>query len=93
MLATYGIKYEQLSPDEQSKLSAALIEMNRDPRGRPIADKAQGDTLASERDTTLAGKSTGTKKGKVTSKIRGRKSIFVKLAALQGKGYPAPLTN
>ncbi len=93
VLATYGIKYEQLSPDEQRKLSAALIEMNRDARGRPIADNAQGDTLASERDTTLAGKSTQTKKGKVTSKIQGRKSIFVKLAALQGKGYPAPLMN
>jgi hypothetical protein len=31
------------------------------------------------------------KKGKITSKVKGQTDVCVTLAALQGKGYPAPV--
>jgi lipoprotein-anchoring transpeptidase ErfK/SrfK len=88
VLAAYGIKYEQLSAQEQSDLEAALTEMNRDARGRPIA---AADSVAPSKTIMPADTRARAKKGKVTSKIKGQKDVFVHLAELQGKGYPAPV--
>jgi lipoprotein-anchoring transpeptidase ErfK/SrfK len=87
VLAAYDIKYEQLSAQEQSDLKAALGEMNRDARGREIA---VANSLASSKGGVPASKLARAKKGKVTSKVKGQTDVLVTLAALQGKGYPAP---
>jgi lipoprotein-anchoring transpeptidase ErfK/SrfK len=87
VLAVYDIKYEQLSAQEQSDLEAALGEMNRDARGREIA---AADSLAPSKGGVPASKLARAKKGKVTSKVKGQTDVYVTLAALQGKGYPAP---
>ena len=64
-------------------------EMNRDARGREIAI---ADSVPSSKGTTPDRKlEQRAKRGKVTSKIKGQTNVFVKLAALQGKGYPAPV--
>ncbi|MDO3625866.1 L,D-transpeptidase family protein [Mucilaginibacter sp. BT774] len=88
VLAAYDIKYEQLSATEQSHLEAALAEMNRDAHGRQIA---AADSLGPSKDGVPASKLARAKKGKVTSKVKGHTDILVRLAALQGKGYPAPV--
>jgi len=88
VLAAYDIKYEQLSAQEQSDLMAALGEMNRDAHGRGIA---AADNLAPSKGGVPASKLARAKKGKVTSKVKGQTDILVTLAALQGKGYPAPV--
>jgi lipoprotein-anchoring transpeptidase ErfK/SrfK len=89
VLAAYGVNYEQLSPQEQSDLQAALEDMNRDARGRPIA---AADSLSPSKEPTPDKQlEQRAKKGKVTSKVKGQKDVFVPLAALQGKGYPAPV--
>jgi hypothetical protein len=89
VLAAYHVKYEQLSPQEQSNLETALSEMNRDAHGREIATT---DSLAPSRSVAPASKlKHRAKKGKVTSIIEGHTDVLVPLAALQGKGYPAPV--
>jgi lipoprotein-anchoring transpeptidase ErfK/SrfK len=88
VLAAYGIQYEQLSAQEQSDLEAALGEMNRDARGHEIAAP---DSVGPSKGGAPASKSIRAKKGKVTSKIKGQADVLVPLAALQGKGYPAPV--
>lgn len=88
VLAAYGIQYEQLSAQEQSDLEAALSEMNRDARGRQIA---AADSLAPSKGGVPASKMARAKKGRVTSKVKGRPDVLVPIAELQGKGYPAPV--
>ncbi|HZX59237.1 MAG TPA: L,D-transpeptidase family protein [Mucilaginibacter sp.] len=87
VLAAYGIKYEQLSAQEQSDLEAALGGMNRDAHGREIA---AADSLRPSKGGVPASKLARAKKGKVTSKVKGEMDVLVTLAALRGKGYPAP---
>lgn len=88
VLAVYNVKYEQLSSEEQNQLGAALDEMNRDAHGKEIA---AGDNQAPSKDGVPASKLKRAKKGKVTSKVKGHTDVLVPLAALQGKGYPAPV--
>jgi lipoprotein-anchoring transpeptidase ErfK/SrfK len=87
VLAVYGVKYEQISAAEQNRLGAALASMNRDAHGRPIA---AADSPETSNESVPPSKSARAKKGEVTANVKGRTSILVKLAALQGKGYPAP---
>jgi len=89
VLAAYGIKYEQLSAQEQSDLESALSEMNRDARGHEIA---AADSLAPSKGGVPATKLARHKKGKVTMKVKGQRDVFVKLSALEGKGYPEPVS-
>lgn len=100
VLEAYGLTYESLTAPERAALEAALSTMNRDAKGEPIAPQA-----GSSADTTTAtgSKDSGTykgvaasklaraKKGRVTSTVVGKKEIVVPIAALQGKGYPAPV--
>jgi len=88
VLGAYNIKYEQLNADEQSHLEAALAEMNRDAHGHEIAP---ADSLPPSKDGVPASKLKRAKKGKVTSKVKGHTDLLVKVAALQGKGYPEPV--
>lgn len=88
VLAASGVNYDQLNEQEKSDLNEALTEMNRDARGKPIA--AAG-SLEPSKDGVAASKLDRAKKGKVTSRIKGAKETEVPLAALQGKGYPAPV--
>lgn len=88
VLAAYDVKYEQLSAEEQKHLEAALAEMNRDAHGRPIA---AADSTVPLKGDVPASKLARAKKGKVTSKVKGHTDVLVTLAALAGKGYPAPV--
>lgn len=88
VLDVYGVKYEQLSAEEQNELQTALNQMNRDAHGHIIA---AADSLPPSKDGVPASKLKRAKKGKVTSKVKGHTDILVKVAALQGKGYPAPV--
>ncbi len=100
VLELYGVSYESLPAPEKQALLAALTEMNRDPKGAAIiADAANPmDTTSSTKapdsgsvDGVPASKVERSKKGKETRIIVGRKEVAVPIAALNGKGYPAPV--
>ena len=95
-LKTYGLSMKDLSPDEQSKVLAALHDMSKD--------------ITTNTDTTIvrdmALKDSGTNKStkgksksnpmtdqrpKMTRAIKGEKEIIIPIAALRGRGYPQPV--
>jgi lipoprotein-anchoring transpeptidase ErfK/SrfK len=78
VLQAYGVSLDQLSEAERSRALSALDQMSRDiVTGKP-------DTGASNANSNSS--------GKVTRSIKGQKELIIEIAALQGKGYPAPVS-
>lgn len=98
VLEATGVSYDKLTPQEQQALTAALDEMNRDARGNYIAEgggAVDSTATAGASDTGKKSSASTTearaKTGKETKTIVGRKEVAVPIAALSGKGYPAPV--
>ena len=83
-LEAYGVTLEQLSKPERAKVMSGLKQMSLDASGK-----------AGAADSTTPGKPSkkisDNPTGKVTRSIKGQKEVVVKIAALEGKGYPAPV--
>jgi hypothetical protein len=99
-LATYGVTLEQLTEAERAAVLVALKEMSRDASGKidepqPTErnDNARGATDAKAKSKEAAQNSNKeTASGnQVTRAVKGKKEIVIEIAALQGKGYPAPV--
>ena len=78
MLESFGVSMSSLSPEEQTKLRDALKKMAIDAQGKPVEENSNTEKKPSTSD-------------KVTRTIKGQKEIVVDVAALKGKGYPAPI--
>ena len=87
ILANAGVGYEKLSQQEKAGLDSALLEMNKDAKGNPIAT----DSVTAARDQVPDATIARAKKGNVTARVKGEKQVDVPIAALQGKGYPEPV--
>jgi hypothetical protein len=87
ILAVYNISYDSLSEQEKTDLNNALTEMNKDPRGNVV----DGDSNQPSKNGVAPSKIARSKQGKITSKVKGEKKATVTIAALKGKGYPAPV--
>jgi lipoprotein-anchoring transpeptidase ErfK/SrfK len=95
-LKTYGLSMKDLTPDEQSKVLAALHDMSKDITTNTdtniVRDIALKDTSGSE-----PAKEKSASKGKtdhrpaMTRRIKGQKEIVIPIAALRGRGYPQPV--
>ena len=79
VLGVYGISMDRLSPEEQTKIREALEQMAVDAQGKPV-DEDEGQ--ANKKPSTSS---------RVTRNVKGKKEVVVEIAALKGKGYPAPL--
>jgi hypothetical protein len=79
VLQAYGVSLDQLSEAERSQVMEALRQMSLDPSGKPDANPSKKDAANSNSS------------GKVTPTIKGKKEIVIEVAALKGKGYPAPV--
>jgi hypothetical protein len=80
VLQVYGLSMNDLSPEEQTQIREALKKMAIDAGGKPV-DEDQKDSKDNKKPTSA----------KITRNIKGAKEIVVQVAALKGKGYPAPL--
>jgi lipoprotein-anchoring transpeptidase ErfK/SrfK len=78
VLAVYGVKLEDLSEQERTQALDALKQMARDAHGNPTD---AGPTRPKGRSKT----------GNVTYNVKGDKEVVIEVAALRGKGYPAPV--
>jgi hypothetical protein len=85
VLAAHGATIEQLSADERAKVTAALAEMSA---GVPM-----GATLPAREDSAPRARPDTTRSDSVTPNPKGRKVVVIPVAALAGKGYPAPVTK
>src|SRR5215204_557016 len=86
VLEAFGVKLEDLTEPERAQVSQALQAMARDAQGNPT----DGQPAASP--TPTPGK-TPNKNANVreTKTIKGQKEVVIDIAALRGKGYPAPV--
>jgi lipoprotein-anchoring transpeptidase ErfK/SrfK len=92
VLQAYGVSYDSLSEQEKSQIANALRQMSLDPQGKP----ADGQPNANASNANNANRKSESNKnadssGKVTRNIKGQKEVVIEIAALQGKGYPAPV--
>jgi lipoprotein-anchoring transpeptidase ErfK/SrfK len=85
VLEANGVTLEQLSEQERAQALDALKQMARDASGQPT------DAAPSPTPATAANKNANQNAdGRVTSTIKGKKEVVIEVAALKGKGYPAP---
>ena len=84
VLQANGATLEQLSDQERSQVMNALKEMSRDASGKLDEAKASSANANSKTKPENAN-------GKVTRTIKGSKEVVIEIAALKGKGYPAPV--
>jgi lipoprotein-anchoring transpeptidase ErfK/SrfK len=82
VLEVYGVKLEELSEQERAQASQALEAMAHDAHGNPTND-ASPTPKQKEKN----------KSGAVTYTVKGQKEMVVEIAALRGKGYPAPVNQ
>ncbi|HKC64533.1 MAG TPA: L,D-transpeptidase family protein [Pyrinomonadaceae bacterium] len=93
VLSSYGVTLEQLSDEERSQVLNALREMSRDAAGKSDETKMNANSNTAQAKDRSAGNNTNRQgdAGKVTRSIKGKKEIVIEIAALKGKGYPAPV--
>lgn len=90
ILAAYGISMENLSEPERANVMDALKQMALDAGGKPV-DGMIGNTNSNAANSNTANSNSKSQSGKVTRTIKGKTEIAIPIAALQGKGYPAPV--
>jgi len=92
VLSSYGVSPDQLSEQERAQAMNALKQMSRDANGNPTGNIKGGNSSASSNSKNSAnGKNQKNESSKVTRAIKGQKEIVIPIAALSGKGYPAPV--
>ena len=85
VLEAYGVQFDSLSETEKTAVKNALQQMARDPEGNAVEVKPTANA-----NTKTAAKNES-QSGSVTRNIVGKKEIVIPIAALNGKGYPAPV--
>lgn len=92
VLEAYGISFDQLSQQEKAQIMNGLNQMSRDASGKPVVpDEAETNSNASRASSKNASTTNSNSSGKVTRIIKGQKEVVIEIAALAGKGYPAPV--
>ena len=90
VLSSYGVSLDQLSEQERAQVTDALREMSRDARGNLGRPNEKGSAKNGNQKDAKKPDAEG---GKVTRTVKGRKEVVIEIAALQGKGYPAPVNQ
>ena len=80
------MRLEDLTEPERAQVMQALRGMARDARGNP----ADGQPSATPSPTPGKGANRNANV-RETKTIKGQKEVVVEIAALRGKGYPAPV--
>ncbi len=92
VLSSYGVSLDQLNEQERALAVNALKQMSRDANGNPTENITGENSNASSNDKNAAGgKNKKNESSKVTRSVKGQKEITIPIAALSGKGYPAPV--
>jgi L,D-transpeptidase ErfK/SrfK len=97
VLETQGVSLEELSQQERAQVMDALREMARGASGKPVEPANAAGLKSSPRQPGSANRksaeqqSSAAEGNKLTRAVKGKKEIVVEIAALRGKGYPAPV--
>jgi len=90
VLAAASVKFEDLTQEEQAQVLDALSQL----AGKSSAKKISSANLASQspliNSSNAAAEKKSNAKKKSPSAAKNQKEIVIEIAALKGKGYPAP---
>lgn len=81
VLEAYGVSFDSLSKEEQAKISTAVKQMAVDAGGQTVTEEEVAAKAKVKKNSSQT----------VTRVIKGKTEIAIPLAALAGKGYPAPI--
>jgi lipoprotein-anchoring transpeptidase ErfK/SrfK len=92
VLSQYGVTLDQLSEQERAQALQAIKDMSHDAGGSGGSSSSTSAQSASNNaaDKSGAGKN-GARGSHVTRSVKGKKEVVIEIAALKGKGYPAPV--
>jgi lipoprotein-anchoring transpeptidase ErfK/SrfK len=85
VLEAFGVRLEDLTEPERAQVTQALRDMARDAQGNPTDGQPATPTPTPAKG---ANKSANVRE---TKTIKGQKEVVIDIAALRGKGYPAPV--
>lgn len=85
VLQANGATLDQLSDQERSQVLNALKEMSRDASGK-LDDESKAKSANANSKTKPENANS-----RITRTIKGSKEVVIEIAALKGKGYPAPV--
>lgn len=95
----YGVSFDELPEAERTKILQGLKQMAVDATGQAVGtDNANSNTNSSNSNSTNvmakdknSNSNANAGGGAVTRNIKGKKEVMFVVAALKGKGYPAPV--
>ena len=88
VLEANGVRFEDLSSNEKAQAMEALNALSSHPKKQALKSSVgKGENLAK----TAANASERKAEAERQSKLRNQKEIVMEIAALSGKGYPAPV--
>ena len=90
VLQAYDVSLDDLNKKERQQVEAAIKLMSRDATGKAegTMSKASPSPSTTPKDKTA---SSAAEQKKLTRTVKGTKEMVIEIAALQGKGYPAPV--
>ncbi len=105
VLQASGVALDALSETERTRVMDALKQMSLGPNGQPADDQSNAASSSANTNNNANKNANHTKDSanknanktpaagtqKVTRTVKGQKEIVIELAALKGKGYPAPV--
>jgi hypothetical protein len=86
VLEAYGVKMEDLSADERTQVLEALAKMSGNSTASSTTPSPSPSSSKAEKGTRPAAKP-----AKQTRSAQNQNEIVITIAALKGKGYPAPV--
>ncbi len=98
VLEHYGVAFDSLTPELQTRLRSALTQMSRDAKGNLDTPGESGNANGNNNGNANANSNANANKnansnadGKVTRTVKGAKEVVIDLPQLAGKGYPSPV--
>lgn len=92
VLDVYGVSLDSLQ--ERENILDGLRQMAFDAQGNPVDGNANSNAGNMNSNTAASNnknKNSNSNSGSVTKNVKGKKEVTFQIAALQGKGYPAPV--
>ena len=102
VLEANGVSFDQLDETQRTQITAAIQQMAHDALGNPAEGDgtARANTNATNANTNKSKSAANANAnavkpdaqgGHVTRNVKGQKEVTFEIAALKGKGYPAPV--
>lgn len=91
VLEAQGVSFEQLGEEEKTRVMNALQKMARGTTGKRVEPNQTPAPAVNNPAVNNNARRNDNQSDKVTRSIKGEKEIVLEIAALKGKGYPAPV--